>query len=78
MAATDRVAVIGAGPIGLYAAFRLVQAGHRVVVWEKGSIGANVEQWGHVTLFSAMDTVPDCVGNDVRAMQMRRVGPFGG
>ena len=50
MTTPDRVAVIGAGPIGLYAAFRLVQAGHRVVVWEKGSIGANVEQWGHVTL----------------------------
>jgi len=31
-----------------------------------------------MTLLSAMDTVPDCVGNDVRAMQMRRVGPFGG
>ena len=54
MAATDRVAVIGAGPIGLYAAFRLVKAGHRVVIWEKGSIGANVESWGHVTLFSSM------------------------
>ncbi len=46
--------MIGAGPIGLYAAFRLVQAGHRVVIWEKGSIASNVEQWGHVTLFSAM------------------------
>ena len=54
MTTPDRVAVIGAGPIGLYAAFRLVRAGHRVVIWEKGSIGANVEQWGHVTLFSAM------------------------
>ena len=52
--AADRVAVIGAGPIGLYAAFRLVQGGHRVVIWEKGSIASNVEQWGHVTLFSAM------------------------
>mgnify|MGYP002012150242 FL=1 len=51
---TDRVAVIGAGPVGLYAAFRLVQAGHRVVIWEKGSIASNVESWGHVTLFSAM------------------------
>ena len=30
---TDRVAVIGAGPVGLYAAFRLVQAGHRVVIY---------------------------------------------
>ena len=54
MTTPDRVAVIGAGPIGLYAAFRLVQAGHRVVIWEKGSIASNVEQWGHVTLFSAM------------------------
>ena len=51
MMAADRVAVIGAGPVGLYAAFRLVQAGHRVVVWEKGSIASNVEQWGHVTFF---------------------------
>ena len=51
---TDRVAVIGAGPVGLYTAFRLVQAGHRVVIWEKGCVGAAVESWGHVTLFSAM------------------------
>ena len=50
----ERVAVIGAGPIGLYTAYRLVKSGHCVVVWEKGVVAGNVAKWEHVTLFSAL------------------------
>jgi len=47
-----RVAVIGAGPIGLEAALRLRQCGAAVQVFEKGRVAEHVRQWGHVTLFS--------------------------
>ncbi|MCS7166133.1 MAG: NAD(P)-binding domain-containing protein [Gemmatales bacterium] len=47
-----RVAIIGAGPIGLEAALRLRQWGAQVRVFEKGRIAEHVRQWGHVTMFS--------------------------
>ena len=47
-----RVAVIGAGPIGLEAALRLSVSGFETVVHERGTVAANVRRWGHVELFS--------------------------
>ena len=48
-----RVAIIGAGPIGLEAAAGAVRRGFRVTVLERGAgPGANVRSWGHVSLFS--------------------------
>ncbi len=47
-----RVAIIGAGPIGLEAALLARQLGHDVQVFEKGHIAENVLDWGHVRLFS--------------------------
>jgi thioredoxin reductase len=47
-----RLAIIGAGPIGLESAVRGVVDGHDVTVFERGDIGRNVGAWGHVTLFS--------------------------
>lgn len=47
-----RVAVIGAGPIGLEMAVAARQAGHDVVVLEAGDVGEHVRRWGHVTLFT--------------------------
>lgn len=47
------VAVIGAGPVGLAAAARLVERGLTPVVFERGpTVGAAVSAWGHVRLFS--------------------------
>ena len=47
------VAVIGAGPVGLAAAARLIERGIEPVVFEKGaSAGASVLEWGHVRVFS--------------------------
>jgi thioredoxin reductase len=47
------VAIIGAGPIGLAAAARLVTRGERVVVFEAGAaVGAHVAAWRHVQVFS--------------------------
>ncbi|WP_102144849.1 NAD(P)-binding domain-containing protein [Mycobacterium hubeiense] len=47
------VAVLGAGPAGLAAAAHLTERGVPFVVFESGeSVGASVQQWGHVRLFS--------------------------
>jgi SAM-dependent methyltransferase/thioredoxin reductase len=48
-----RIAVIGAGPIGLAAAAHLVARGATPVVFEAGeSVGAQVLAWRHVQVFS--------------------------
>ncbi|MBA3446542.1 MAG: NAD(P)-binding protein, partial [Pseudaminobacter sp.] len=47
------VAIIGAGPVGLAAAGRLVERGVRPVIFERGrTVGAAFLEWGHVRLFS--------------------------
>lgn len=47
------VAVIGAGPVGLAAAARLIERGIEPIVLEAGSrVGANLLDYGHVKLFS--------------------------
>lgn len=50
------VAVIGAGPVGLAAAARLVERGLRPAVFEKGArVGTAILEWGHVRIFSPWD-----------------------
>ena len=47
------VAVIGAGPVGLAAAARLIERGILPLVFEQGAtVGAAVLEWGHVRVFS--------------------------
>ena len=47
------VAIIGAGPVGLAAAARLIERGLQPLIFEKGShVGAAVADWGHVRVFS--------------------------
>ena len=49
----DRVAVIGAGPVGLAAAAQLLARGLEPVVFEAGErVGASIREWGHVRVFS--------------------------
>jgi thioredoxin reductase len=47
-----RIAIIGAGPIGLEAAVFARLSGYEVAVYERGSLAQNVRNWGHVRLFS--------------------------
>jgi thioredoxin reductase len=55
-----RIAVLGAGPIGLEAALQAAHAGFPVTVYERGDVGEFVWQWGHVRLFTpfGMNTSP--------------------
>jgi len=51
-----KVGVIGAGPVGLYAAYRLVKEGHSVVLFERSAaVAGNVRSWSFVRLFSTME-----------------------
>ena len=54
MARTDspRVAIIGAGPIGLEAALYAASLKLPFTVYERGRVGEHLQQWGHVRLFS--------------------------
>ncbi|MHB1424840.1 MAG: NAD(P)/FAD-dependent oxidoreductase [Gemmataceae bacterium] len=47
-----RVAILGAGPIGLEAALQSATLKLPFVVYERGKIGEHLRQWGHVRLFS--------------------------
>ena len=55
-----RIAVLGAGPIGLEAALYAVNLKFPVRVYERGSVGEHLRQWGHVRLFTpfGMNTTP--------------------
>src|SRR5688500_16425537 len=47
-----RIAVLGAGPIGLEAALYARFLGYDVDLYERGAVAENVRHWQHVRLFS--------------------------
>ncbi len=47
-----RIAVLGAGPIGLEAALYARYLGFDVDIYERGRVAESVQSWGHVRLFS--------------------------
>jgi len=47
-----RLAILGAGPIGLEAALYARFLGYDVVIFEQGELAANVRQCGHVRMFT--------------------------
>lgn len=50
--AAERIAVLGAGPVGLEAALYARRLGLVVTVYERGRVGEHLHRWGHVRLFS--------------------------
>jgi thioredoxin reductase len=57
---TPRIAILGAGPIGLEAGLYARQLKLPFTIFEQGRIGEHVWRWGHVKLFSpfGMNTTP--------------------
>jgi thioredoxin reductase len=49
---TTRIAVLGAGPIGLEAAVHARSLQLPVTIYERGRIGEHLRRWGHVRLFT--------------------------
>jgi len=47
-----RIAVLGAGPIGLEAALYARYLGYAVDIYERGVVAEHVRRWGHVRMFS--------------------------
>ena len=47
-----KIAIIGAGPIGLEAALYGRFLGYDVELYERDAVAANVQDWGHVRMFS--------------------------
>jgi hypothetical protein len=47
-----RVAVLGAGPIGLEAALYAKACGLTAAVYERGQVGEHLHRWGHVRMFT--------------------------
>jgi thioredoxin reductase len=65
------VVVIGAGPIGLAAAARLLERGLEPLVFEAGErVAASVREWGHVRIFSPWRYLVD----DAAAALLERAG----
>lgn len=52
MTGTKKIAILGAGPVGLEAAHALADAGHDVCIYEQGEVGQAIRHWGHVKFFS--------------------------
>src|SRR5205807_5432556 len=60
-----RIAVLGAGPIGLEAALYAASLGMPVAVYERERVGAYLQQWGHVRLFSPFGMNHTPLGRDI-------------
>ncbi|HET9227578.1 MAG TPA: NAD(P)-binding protein, partial [Thermoanaerobaculia bacterium] len=51
-----RIAILGAGPVGLEAALAAAEGGHPFTVYEAAPTpGGNVRSWGHVRMFTPWD-----------------------
>lgn len=49
---SQRIAVIGAGPIGIEAALYAKVCGFEVAVYDRGRIGDHMRRWGHIRMFT--------------------------
>ncbi len=50
-----KIAIIGAGPVGLEAALTALDRGYEINLYERGEIADAVRQWGHVRMFSPFE-----------------------
>lgn len=60
-----RIAIVGAGPVGLEAALQARRRGHPFRVYERGRAGESMRQWGHVKMFSPFSMNRSVAGLDL-------------
>jgi hypothetical protein len=65
-----RIAVIGAGPIGLECALYGARLGHAVDLYESGEVAEHVGLWGHARMFSPWEMNVSALG--LRALESCR------
>lgn len=71
-----RIAVLGAGPIGLEAALYARKLGLAVTVYEQGRVGEHLHRWGHVRLFTSYGSSSTSLGrSEIRADNARHEFP---
>lgn len=58
----QKIAILGAGPIGIETALQASELGHEVDVYERGEVGQNVRDWGHVRMFSSWEINRSALG----------------
>jgi thioredoxin reductase len=74
-----RIAVLGAGPIGLEAALYARRLDLPVTVYEAGRVGEHLHRWGHVRLFSPFGMNSTPLGRaTIRADQPQHAVPADG
>lgn len=67
-----RIAILGAGPIGLEAALYARKLHYPVKVFERGKAGDHVQRWGHVRLFSPFGMNSTSLGRATLATEKPR------
>ncbi len=70
-----KIAVLGAGPIGLEAALYARFLGYDVEIFERGGVAENVLGWGHVRMFSPFRLNRSTLGLAALAAQDERYQP---
>jgi len=66
-----RIAVLGAGPIGIEAALYAKACGHTVAVYERGQVGEHLARWGHVRMFTPFGANVSPLGMQVLSREKR-------
>jgi thioredoxin reductase len=57
-----RIAVLGAGPIGIEAVLYAKACGHAATVYERGQVGEHLARWGHAKMFTPFGTNVSSLG----------------
>lgn len=57
-----RIAILGAGPIGLEAALYARFLGYEVEIFEQGLVGEHVRRWGHVRMYTPFRSIGSPLG----------------
>ncbi len=65
MSKNARLAILGAGPIGLEAALYAARLDLPFTLYERGSVADSVQKWGHVRLFSPFGMNSTPLGREV-------------